>query len=375
MEASSAHDRIRAWARGELAPAELAELERELAGDPELAAFAAEYRELHSLLELAATLPTVAPKGRARRGWKRVAAAAAVMALALAAGFAIERALRAARLAEPVELSHIERDRPRVPEEEEPRIPAELASYHPTEDGAIQWLGSLDEARDAGRVSGRPLLLFGTLPGCPVCLRLKRTALRDGEVLSLAEEYVPVEVDLAAVDEDTRKELMSRGYPVFEVLDEDGGLIASFSGDPSVEELREHMLDALAERVDAPRALAWERVRELASLYGRAREAEREERMADARRDYERMLEDGEGRVFVTAGSLGVRRVEGAARAVLLEAMRLAGHSADDAERLLEEALVRFEGTPYAEDLAQVLERLRATGRFPTLEWAPGPVS
>lgn len=382
------HDRIRAWASGELSPEEVARLEAELAREPELAAFAAAYRAVHGLTDVPPELlpasatrfedlrlpadPAQAPAIAPRDVLRRVAAAAAAVLLALVAWRVLGPAPRPA----PLVLATIPLTAGEPGPLPEPLVlPALAADYRSVEDGTVRWLHSLEEARAEARLAERPLLVLWGFPGCPVCREITTSTINQEGVLTIAEMYVPVELDLTRVEDEARaRELMGPGYPYIEVLDPDGGALHRFTGSMVPEDLREDLEQGLWERPVEADPPAWDDVHAAVELYERARAAEEAERFGEAHAAYGRLGTAAAGRIFEDAARDGLARLAAAARRSLLACRAVAGAEPGRAEELLREAVARFEGTPFAADLAQVLERLRATGRFPELLAPEGAV-
>lgn len=368
-------ERIRAWASGEMPEAERAALEQELEGDPELRAFAREYRAVHALTALAGDVPAcdvrfedleLAPPPRRRR-----AAALALAALAAGALLLVGLRLLAGSAPESVELRTI----PLAGGAEEtgaPGIPAQLASYRPVEDGRIRWVRDLAVAGEISAAVDRPVLLFVRWNSCPIAEHLRRTSLADDAVIALAEDCVPCELDILSFPEEEQAAMLAQGYPFFE-LREGSRSLASLTGDylsaDGPAEFRRRLQEGLAGR--APASVPWSVARDLADLDVRAADAEEAGDLARARRLYEELAAGGAGE-FAAAGRAGLRRIALGARDALLAARARSEDDRDGAERLLAEALRRFEGTPHAGDLARVLEALRGAGRFPVLVFEDG---
>ncbi len=367
---STPYDRVRAHLEGRLSPAEVERLRRELASDPELAAFAEEYRAVHALTAGAdrvtrsrLAFEDLALDGEvARRPLRRVAAAALVITLgaATAAFFALRGGPSG-----PVELAAISLEP--VATLPEPAIPPVLASYRPVADGEVQWLDDLDQARAVASATRRPLFVFGIFPGCTICKRIIEVDSHDEGVLALADAYVSVVVDLFAVDPAVREELLEGGYPVLEVRESEGPPLVDFSGDAHAAELRAGLRAGLERRAAGAEPVEWEVAREQARLVVDAREAESERRMGAALDAYVRLAERASSEAFAAAGEAGARRIAAAAREALVAARALAQSDVAGALALLRDGARDFAGTRYEADIERVLERFEATGRFPEL--------
>ncbi|NOT30066.1 MAG: hypothetical protein HOP15_06415, partial [Planctomycetes bacterium] len=112
-------DRLHARAQGWLTESECAELERELAADPALAALAEDYRSVHALTALdpdaelssRTSFEELEPRLAGQPAWRRVAAAAALLLIGGATGYFAGRLGRARE--EPLYLRAIELEPPR----------------------------------------------------------------------------------------------------------------------------------------------------------------------------------------------------------------------------------------------------------------------
>ncbi len=384
--AATTTDRIRAWILGELSPGEVERLRQELARDPELAAFADDYRHVHELTafpaealpassicfeDLALDEPAAVDGGpRLLRWGKRGAAAAAGVLLAAVAW----KVLGPQPELPPLFLSRIPLTSLEPAASLEPlALPALARDYRSVEDGEVRWLYSFDEAQSEARVAGRPLLVLFAFPGCPVCKEIRTKTINEEGVVSIAEMFVPVEVDLTRLeDEELARELMGPGYPFLEVWDPEQGAVYQFPGSTQPHALREQLEQGLWERQAESDPPSWDDVRRAVTLYERARSAEEEERYGEAHAAYAKLGKESPGRIFEDAARDGLARLAARAREALLAGRAAAREDVERAEDLLREAVVRFDGTPFAPDLAEVLERLRSTGRFPDLQ-APDP--
>ncbi len=385
-------ERIRDWADGALSPDDTAELERELRSDPALADFAEQYRFVHALSGSPGVVPNVPPcttgfeaierrvldEGRARR-IAPVAPAARVAAIAagilLLAG-ALVATRRLAELAEPttVELRTIPLAAGSERDTRAPSIPASLADFHPVQEGRIRWVRALDEAREIASATHRPLFLFVRYEGCPIAEALRSNALLDDRVIGLAEECVPCELDIQLFPAGEQKAMLASGYPFLELQADDGASLATFSGvyagPDGGDELAGRLDDGLAGFAPDAEPLPWSLSRDLAELHGRARSAEDARTFGAARRFYEELVANGATGEFAEAGRRGMLRIALLARDVLIAARALAQEETARAAEHLQQGLEEFRGTPHAAELEEVLERLRATGRFPPLDWA-----
>jgi len=370
-------DRIRLRAQGRLAAAEEAALERELAADPALRALAEDYALVHAVTalesaEVAARTrfeelePRLETTAAARR-WPRRAAAALLALLAGAAGYRLgTRHASADAPARELQLVAIELDRPLVEASVSADLPAGWVGFQPRGAQGLRFLGDLASAKELARASGRPLLVYGSLPGCPLCAQLDREVFADPAVVELAERTVPVRVDLAQLSSWEQRSYTVRGYPFLEVWRADGSSAHNLARTPDPRSFLESLHDGLAESEATGELLDWSVLVAAGERFQAARTAELAGRMAEAERGFRALAVDarvpGE---FAARAAYGLQRISDAARAALLAARAAAEHGA--AERLLAEACARFAGTAYEADLAAARAQLVRDGRFPVL--------
>jgi hypothetical protein len=258
---------------------------------------------------------------------------------------------------------------------DEPAIPAMLASYRPVADGGIQWVRDLSQANELASATGRPLLLYMRFKTCAKAERVEATVLSDERILALANECVPCVIEIDTLAEDQRLAILEKGYPYFELRGADGAvfvnLTSELDGEPALWAFGEKLRDGIEQRCSTA-TLPWELSRDLATLFARARVAESEQDMERARRFYEELVVAGGAcGSFSGAGQRGIQRIALVARDALLDARALAdGGNAAAAVAVLAEALQRFEGTPHAVEIARVLDALRRSGSFPPIAWA-----
>ncbi len=365
-------DRIHGLLEGRLAPHEIATLERELAADPALRALAVEYRLVHALTTPAAELPAsrlcfedlepwLAPEPRLLRPGRRAAAAAALL---LVLGAALVLALRARSGGRELLLHAIalETAAPAPPVE----LPTISAEFDPRGESGVRFLSDVDAAARLARAAERPLLVYGSFPGCPMCAALDARVFADPSVVELAERTVPVRIDLSQLPEAEMRALVARGYPFLEVWRQDKTSAHSLSRLPEPRAFVESLHDGLAESDATGEQPAWELVRSLVRRLLQASASEREGRLAEAERGFRELAFDPRGtRFFAQAAAAGLSRLQDGARSALLEAR--AATDPAGARRVLEQALERYSGTPFEADLRAVLERLERDGRFPDL--------
>lgn len=382
MRSACRFEQLRALVQGELSASESAEIERSLHDDPGLADVVADFRDVWLLtgvglghappsrLSLATIVARDADARRnERRRWLRRAAAV----VALSAGIWTWSALVRRADPAPVRLSAIaphasaadataDRSLSRLAQSAEA-----IASFHPVESGRIRWLASLNEGRAVAQATGRPMWLFGYYPTCPWCLEMRRDALSDPQVIALAEQLVPVAIDLSEVEPAEAGELLARGYPLLELDDPDGEVLHNFAGRWDREDMRAQLELGLWKARSAAEPLSWESARALASTLAKALESERTGRFGPAWEGYEQLARDGGPFEFATEGRRGCDRLSGAAFRALTAAQALSDPA--DARRRLASAATRFAGSPFQTDFEAVLARLSRTGVFPELSY------
>jgi hypothetical protein len=400
MERHSDLDRLRAWVEGRLEGAERERLERELGRDPELAELAERLRDVFALTAAEAEPPpcrvTFADLERrfadTPRAWPRRAAAAA---LVLGAGGALWWGLRdgAAPVAVPeltprapvarapveapvVQLAHLRA----TPEDvtgaaaaREPAwVPEVLANFDPRGPGGIAWLQDERTATFVSRAARRPVLVLGSLPGCPWCATLRAEVFSQQGVAGLADLYVPFEWDLGALPEKEFAYVSERrGYPLLEVWDLNDEIVLNFSGRPDAtlfEEMLHQGLERAGVAEDAP---DWADLRDWAARWLAADRARAEGRVSEAVAGWRELARAAQGNAIADEAAAALREVEDEANAALQRAREIAAHDLGAAERELESTLARYAGTAQAADLAAVLGALRSSGTFPTLVEAP----
>ena len=251
-------------------------------------------------------------------------------------------------------------------------LPATLASYHPVVGGEIQWVRETEEADRIASATGRPLLVFGRYSECGVADEQELFMTEDKELQELAEQCVPVIMDLDQMEESERELLVAEGYLSIQLKSADGSSTVCLTKETDDCELTERIRKGLgsckSESVCTP---SWKQSRELAALCESARLAESEGRLAEAHRSYEELVASGGSGLLGEAGERGLVRIALEARDSLLDARALCEKDSKGAARLLAMSVERFENTPHVAELELVLDAVRRTGEFPTLAWAP----
>lgn len=370
-------EQVRALAEGRLAPPEADALLRRAAADAEDAALVDAFREVHAVT---AVLDDEVPpcrvrfedvEARLRSGGGRVLrpwawrVAAAVLIGAVAAGSYV--ALRTPEAAT-VRLGSVHlAASPSAPDPLAAaalRAAGPLADYVPLREGEPQWLASLDDGRAVARATGRPVLLFIHHPTCPMCLELRGETFQDADVQARLGEFVPVMVNVMELPESLQG-FLGRGWPYLGALDAAGDEVAAFPGVSKPDAFRRHLDDALAAFGDAAR-LPWGRSRALAVRLRDAVAAGAAGDLVHEDAELRALAADDDGAFGRAARErLAVREAEVAA------VLRRAEHETAAAAEILDDAVARYAGTPWADDLGSVREALRETGRFPRLEPPP----
>lgn len=385
MNESSLLDRIRLRAQGLLAPAEAAALARELDADPAMRALADDYALVHGITALESAEvgartsfeelePRLATPGIEHRGLRRVAAAAIVLAVGAGGYWLGSRADRSSAAARELHLVAIELDRPVVRPSLSADLPVGWAGFQPRGESGVRFLSDLDSAKELARMSGRPLLVYGSMPGCPLCAELDRAVFADPGVVELAERTVPVRIDLAQLSGHEQRSYIVRGYPFLEVWRADGSPAHALARNPDPLTFLESLHDGLEKSDATGELLEWSALVSLGERFREARAAELDGRMGEAERGFRALAVDARipGEIAARA-TAGLQRVADDARERLLAARNMAAHDLAQAERLLAAACARFAATDYEADFAAALARLTQDGRFPALlELEPG---
>lgn len=371
-------DRLRAFLQGELSRDERESFERELARDAELRRRVEELRVVWSataaLGELAPVSATSwdALEQRAeldtrRRRVRRVAAA-----LILFVPLAV-LAYRAwpARASEPVVVRSSLLEAPAHAPQAPVPVPAVLADYAPVRDGSIQWLSSLDEARQVADAVGRPVLVFGFVPGCPWCKTLREESFVDPKFVELASSCVPVAVDLLSMEQERATELMERGYPAIELQAQHGELVRGMSGPPGTVDLRAELENGLKSWPSEPPPLVWNAANELTRELQAAQTAEREGRLDEAWRRFDEVARRAGAVALGLDGQLGIERIDELARTALQRTRELARTNEREAHAELATFAARLGATPPGDDLRRVLDAWTSADEFPALTSKP----
>jgi hypothetical protein len=397
MERHSDIDRLRDALEGRLDAAERARLERDLAADAGLAELAERLRDVYALTAAEDAPPPcrvtfedlerhLTPPVRA---WQRRAAAAALILGAGAAGVwlsqrsgpvalpeaAAEAPMAPAPSDEPpvVSLAHL-----RLPGEVAPDaverawVPEVLARFDPRAAVGFAWLRDQREAMFVSRAARRPILVLGSLPGCPWCERLRSEVCADSGVQGLADLYVPLEWNLGDLPEKEFGYVKERrGYPLLEVWSVEDEVVLNFSGQPDARLFEEMLLQGLDRTGVADHAPPWADLRDWAARWLAADRARAAGRMAEAVAGWRELARRAQGNVLAEQAVLALREVDAEAGAALAHVRELAARDPVAARGALSAALEHFAGTDAAPDLEAVRSAWAPGGVFPTLQWAP----
>jgi hypothetical protein len=395
MEPTTDLDRLRAWLEGRLPPAQAERLERDLERDPRLAELLESLRDVIAVTALEPEPPLarttfemlerrIALEQTVSKGWQRKAAAMVfALAASAAVAFLFARGLGGSSqesdstepIAQPtprgasVELTAIALDDPEPSAYAPPLVaPEVLASYDPRGANGIQWLHDMDVAFAVARASQRPLLVFGSLPGCPWCAELRAKVFPEKPVLDLIDRYVPLEWDLGKLPPDELPSFMvKRGYPLFEVWTVDDEGVMNFSGRPDAPTLVEMMHQGL-ERANATGTVPeWDDVRGLGKRWLAAREARTAGRMAEAQSLLRDLARSDLGGPFAATSTAELAAIANDARSALLDARDTSVADPSGARANLETAADHFAGTDFEPDLRAVLAAWRPGNDFPEL--------
>ncbi|MSR62710.1 MAG: hypothetical protein EXS08_09745 [Planctomycetes bacterium] len=367
-------DRLRLHEQGRLSRADAAALEHELDADSALRALAQDFT-----LTWAATASEPWVLGASRtcfdeldarwrrpRALRRTASAAAL--LLLAAGTFVAGRWSVLRGAGPLVLAAIELDAPPTSNSRPPDLPPAWADFDPRGANGVRFLSDLDEAAELARAARRPLLVYGSYPGCPLCAALDAKVFSSESVIELAERTVPVRVNLAELSESEQRSFTARGYPFLEMWRDDGRTTHSLARNPDPAIFVESLHDGLEKSDAAGEQPPWEELRGAMRRFLDARGDELGGELAVAEREFRALAADARTPPeLATRAEEGLRRLAANARALLLEARATAAGDVDGARRLLELGLERYRDTSYAIDLEAALRRLEHDGRFPEL--------
>jgi hypothetical protein len=371
-------DLVRARATGALPLSLEAEVERRLRTDPEFARLAAVYAVVHDATDdevpprPALPAPEFRPEAPAMRLLPRIAAAAALAALAVGSWVAARRAREVDALRDPVALHAIAMDAPRPdPSPADALSPSDLAflaAYETHGAAGLRTVEGFARGLALARGADVPLLVYLHYPGCPVCAEVETGPLLDERVARAASGFLVARQDVSEAPRHLVEGL--RAMPSFVVVSPEGERL-DLVPSPSTADALVRVLSTEAQEAGVSARRPWSAVRDAAGFLRGARD------VADPARR-RALLE--KAAAADPAGALGARaRAEAAlaagdARAALEEARAAAEREgADAALRVLDAALARHGDTPEGRDLATVRARVAEARAFPRLAFPDAP--
>ncbi len=376
MDQHSPYDLVRKRETEDLTAVEAAVLEDALTKDADLAAFArafpsvrritgvvdadAEIGGLHDLdLEALALEPMRSVPHAARRWW--IAAAALLAGVLVARGLLgadapvavftpryIDMAAEAAPAASAVDVFA-------------DAVPAVLIPYRPIGEGGITWLRDESQARALARVSGRPILRFGSMATCPLCVQMERGPLRAADVLAQAGDVIALNQRYTHVTMQEMTELFREGWPRLQLETADGKVLRTFHGARGAAPLAREL--ALATASSTARPMAWDELETQLTRHTLGNAAGRADELGRAWS----ALASVEAPSQLAQHAATARRWIAAQAAQALRAARDT-RDAGAARDVLTRAVGRFADSPFADDFADLLARLDAEGRLPPIQ-------
>lgn len=394
----TAADRVRALAEGRLAEPAAGLVGAEIAADPALRAF---YEEWLLVVEMTACVDVVpectvaapsvdaasAPSSSARRlravpasprrrfaPWMSVAAAALVAAVVWGVA---TRDTGPVSIVAP-ELRGLVADASAVvtPEPGEPdaAVLERLASFEPSVAGKIAWIDDWEAATALARASGKPLLVYVHVDGCPYCAELDKNVWPDAAVKVAAGELIPARVDALKAPDRFADVFNLDTWPYVAVIDGDGETLHEFGGRRKATDMRAQITrgseKATERRASRP---SWDTVRRASKAVLRGDEARAAGRLGEALVAYRGGAgADASGDAPPARISAArARIVQGAARDALSKIVETARTDAARAATAAEEAAQRFSGSAVGAEFGALARTLRETGKVPSFEEAP----
>lgn len=373
---------VRAWVEGTLSPRERDAFGAAMAADRGLADLVASYADVHAAtVDPAPPCPVTADALRLDAPpvrtpvltlLRRAAPIAAALLVVAGAAFALSRMAPSEPSLGPVEGGTLSLRAIRAAAHEPPPAPPAIAAlYTPATDGRLAFLEDYDEARAVARASSRPLLVFLSMEGCPICNGMRAQAFRDEDVVRAADGFVLVAVTPGSIAEDdpaVRGIDFRKGWPWFVALDTSGARRREHAfpltgTPPNASEVADELKAAYGALPpsDRTRPPPWD------DVHAAARALRRADDDADpaARRAAWTSASRVPGPLGERARSLLAEDAKGARDALEAARETAAKEGAPAAVRRLDADLRRFAGTPYADDLRRVRDRLARDGAFP----------
>lgn len=114
---------------------------------------------------------------------------------------------------------------------------ASLASAQSTAPARIEWQHDARQAWQASTATGRPLLVFATMPGCRYCVQMERDTLANANIVNdVNGAFVPLAVDQRTAGR-LMQDLRIQAFPTTLVISPDGTVIDRIDGFVSSREL------------------------------------------------------------------------------------------------------------------------------------------
>ncbi len=388
----TAADRVRALAEGCLTEPAAGVVRAEIAADPALRAFYEEWLLVVEMTacadvvpECTAAAPSVdaagVPSPSARRlraapasprrrfvPWMSVAAAALVAAVVW--GVATRDTGPVSIVAPELRtLAASVADVGTEPAEPDASVLERLASFEPGAAGKIDWIDDWDAATALARASGKPLLVYVHVDGCPYCADLDTNVWPDAAVRAAAGEFVPARVDALKAPDRFADVFNLDAWPYVAVIDGDGETLHEFGGRRKASDMKSQITrgaEKAAER-HASRP-SWDTVRRASKAVLKGDAARGAGRLGEALVAYRA------GAAADAAGSAPPARisaarariVQGAARDALSMIVETARTDAARAASAAEDAAKRFSGSAVGAEFGALARALRETGKVPS---------
>jgi thioredoxin-related protein len=113
----------------------------------------------------------------------------------------------------------------------------------------MEWLTSLDQAKEEAVKSHKPILLQFEMDGCGGCKKLNSTTYKDQKVADeISEWFIPLKLDLIK-DREVRKSLGAYWTPSIYFLDQNGNSFYHFNGYLPADEFRAMLRTGIAETI------------------------------------------------------------------------------------------------------------------------------
>ncbi len=340
-------DWVRDYAERRLSPPERVVFEARLRAEPELAELVDQFAEVSTwpaenveasavrFEDLALDDRTPVLLGPRRLPVRSLAIAAGIV-LAVTGGLFVltRRGATTSSPAGPVALTAIHRGQGDGMTAATHAVTPLAETYLPVVDRELRFVEGFRDALDVARVAGRPAFVFVHLEGCPACAEMESSTFRDERLLAIAPQFVFAKVSANVVG--SSLEIPSelglgavKAWPMFAIFDSVGARVDAFGGMLSAEKLVARLTRALgAKAAEVP---DWARVHDAART---------------ARLELEARHTLAAVETLVATGTIEAAIAE------------------------LDQAIVRLAGSPFADDLRRVRDRVASDRKFPALEYA-----